>query len=97
LSATTNPGGYREAPTLPDVLPAPKERGKVMGFIYRHPTIVVGGTLVGIMILIALLAPFLAAGRRGFVQERRTPRTATLRMPDRLDNEDGDQSLRRVV
>jgi len=59
LSATTNPGGYREAPTLPDVLPAPKERGKVMGFIYRHPTIVIGGTLVGIMILIALLAPFL--------------------------------------
>lgn len=59
MSATTNPGGYREAPTLPDVLPAPKERGKVMGFIYRHPTIVVGGTLVGIMILIALLAPFL--------------------------------------
>ena len=59
MSATTNPGGYREAPTLPDVLPAPKERGKVMGFIYRHPTIVIGGTLVGIMILIALLAPFL--------------------------------------
>ena len=59
MSATTNPGGYREAPVLPDVLPAPKERGKVMGFIYRHPTIVVGGTLVAIMILIALLAPFL--------------------------------------
>jgi len=55
----TNPSGFREAPVLPDVLPAPKERGKVMGFIYRHPTIVVGGTLVGIMILIALLAPFL--------------------------------------
>ncbi len=59
MSATTNPGGFREAPVLPDVLPTPKERGKVMGFIYRHPTIVVGGTLVGIMILIALLAPFL--------------------------------------
>ncbi len=60
MSATSSPaGGYREATVLPDVLPAPKERGKVMGFIYRHPTIVVGGTLVGIMILIALLAPFL--------------------------------------
>ena len=55
----TDRGGFREAPVLPDVLPAPKERGKVMGFIYRHPTIVVGGSLVGIMILIALLAPFL--------------------------------------
>jgi peptide/nickel transport system permease protein len=60
LSATSAPAdGYREAPVLPDVLPAPKERGKIMGFIYRHPTIVIGGTLVGIMILIALLAPFL--------------------------------------
>ncbi len=60
MSATSSPvGGFREATVLPDVLPTPKERGKVMGFIYRHPTIVVGGTLVGIMILIALLAPFL--------------------------------------
>ncbi len=60
MSATSSPvGGFREATVLPDVLPTPKERGRVMGFIYRHPTIVVGGTLVGIMILIALLAPFL--------------------------------------
>ncbi|MBM3572310.1 MAG: ABC transporter permease [Alphaproteobacteria bacterium] len=44
---------------MPDVLPTPKERGPVMGFIHRHPTIVIGGTLVGIMVLIALLAPLL--------------------------------------
>ena len=30
-----------------------------MGFIYRHPTIVVGGALVGLMIFIAIFAPFL--------------------------------------
>ncbi|MBS0644594.1 MAG: ABC transporter permease [Acetobacteraceae bacterium] len=30
-----------------------------MGFIYRHPTIAVGGALVGIMILIAIFAPLL--------------------------------------
>ncbi|MGE0418005.1 MAG: ABC transporter permease [Acetobacteraceae bacterium] len=64
MSATSSPmgaspGQYREAPVLPDVLPPPKERGKVMGFIYRHPTIVVGGILVGLMVLIALLAPWL--------------------------------------
>jgi peptide/nickel transport system permease protein len=59
LSATTDTGLYREAPALPDVLPAPKERGRIMGFIYRHPTIVIGGTLVGIMVLLALLAPYL--------------------------------------
>jgi peptide/nickel transport system permease protein len=30
-----------------------------MGFIHRHPTIVVGGTLVAIMVLIAIFAPYL--------------------------------------
>ena len=48
------------APALPDVLPEPKKRGKVMGFIYRHPTIVLGGTVVTLMILIAIFAPLLA-------------------------------------
>jgi len=52
-------GGYTAAPVLPDVLPAPKERGRVAGFIYRHPTIVIGGVLVGLMILMAILAPYL--------------------------------------
>lgn len=50
---------YAAAPVLPGILPVPKERGRVMGFIYRHPTIVVGGTLVGLMVLIAIFAPFL--------------------------------------
>jgi peptide/nickel transport system permease protein len=52
-------GGYTAAPVLPNVLPVPKERGRVAGFIYRHPTIVVGGVLVGLMILMAILAPYL--------------------------------------
>jgi peptide/nickel transport system permease protein len=30
-----------------------------MGFVHRHPTIVVGGALVGLMICIAIFAPFL--------------------------------------
>ncbi|MGE0221615.1 MAG: ABC transporter permease [Acetobacteraceae bacterium] len=60
MSATSSaPGSFTEAPVLPDVLPPPKERGRVMGFIYRHPTIVIGGTLVGIMVFIAIFAPFL--------------------------------------
>jgi peptide/nickel transport system permease protein len=58
-ASSTAPGSFTEAPTLPDVLPQPKERGRVMGFIYRHPTIAVGGTLVAIMVLIAIFAPFL--------------------------------------
>jgi len=35
----------RRAP--PSERPAePKKRGKVMGFVYRHPTIVLGGSVV---------------------------------------------------
>jgi peptide/nickel transport system permease protein len=59
LSATTLPSGYSAAPELPEILPTPKERGRVMGFIHRHPTIVIGGTLVAIMVLIAIFAPYL--------------------------------------
>jgi peptide/nickel transport system permease protein len=53
LSTTT----IAEAP--PDVLPEPKRRGRVMGFVHRHPTIVLGGTVVTLMILIAIFAPYL--------------------------------------
>jgi peptide/nickel transport system permease protein len=59
MSITIAPGGYTAAKTLPDVLPTPKERGRIAGFIYRHPTIVIGGILVGIMIFIAVFAPYL--------------------------------------
>jgi peptide/nickel transport system permease protein len=51
--------GHAVAPALPNVLPEPKKRGKVMGFINRHPTIVLGGTVVGLMILMAIFAPLL--------------------------------------
>jgi peptide/nickel transport system permease protein len=57
LSATTP--DHIAAPALPVVLPEPKQRGKFAGFAYRHPTIVVGGALVGLMVLIAIFAPYL--------------------------------------
>jgi peptide/nickel transport system permease protein len=57
LSATTPP--YTAAPDLPGILPVPKERGRIAGFIYRHPTIFVGGLLIGLMIFIAVFAPYL--------------------------------------
>ena len=47
------------APYLPDVLPPVKARGRVRTFIRRHPTIALGGTLVTIMLLVAILAPYL--------------------------------------
>ena len=59
MSVTTVPPGYTAAPVLPDILPTPKERGRVMGFVNRHPTIVIGGALVLAMVLIAIFAPYL--------------------------------------
>jgi peptide/nickel transport system permease protein len=47
------------APVLPDVLPPVKPRGKVGTFVNRYPTIVVGGALLTVMILIAIFAPLL--------------------------------------
>jgi peptide/nickel transport system permease protein len=58
-SAGTTPRAYTDAPALADVLPPPKERGRAMTFVHRHPTIVVGGALLLVMILIAILAPWL--------------------------------------
>ena len=59
-SATTTQSGYTAATPLADVLPPVKQRGKAMTFVRRHPTIVIGGALLLIMVLIAILAPFLA-------------------------------------
>jgi peptide/nickel transport system permease protein len=50
---------YAAAPDLPAILPTPKQRGRITGFIYRNPTITVGGALVILMILIAIFAPYL--------------------------------------
>ncbi|HYZ23306.1 MAG TPA: ABC transporter permease [Rhodopila sp.] len=44
---------------MPAVLPEPRQRGRITGFIYRHPTIVVGGTLLAIVVFIAIFAPWL--------------------------------------
>jgi peptide/nickel transport system permease protein len=59
LSITTLPDGHAVAPALPDILPPAKQRGRIGGFIYRNPTIVIGGALLGIMIFIAIFAPYL--------------------------------------
>jgi peptide/nickel transport system permease protein len=58
--ATSSDRGYAVAPALPDVLPPVKRRGRVGTFVHRHPTIVLGGVLVAIMIGIAIFAPWLA-------------------------------------
>ena len=59
MSITSLPDGHAVAPALPDVLPPAKQRGHIGGFIYRNPTIVIGGALLGIMVFIAIFAPYL--------------------------------------
>jgi peptide/nickel transport system permease protein len=51
--------GYAEAAELPDVLPPVKQRGRVRGFIHRHPTIALGGFLLALIVAMAVLAPYL--------------------------------------
>jgi peptide/nickel transport system permease protein len=59
MSSAATRSGYAAAPELADVLPPAKQRGKVMTFVRRNPTIVAGGALLLIMIFIAILAPYL--------------------------------------
>jgi peptide/nickel transport system permease protein len=60
LSRIVVPDGLAVAPALPDVLPPVRLRRGFIGLVRRHPTVAVGGGLVLILILMALLAPFLA-------------------------------------
>lgn len=61
MSTTTLPpeGGFTPAPKLQDVLPPRKERSALGMFIYRHPTIAVGGFMVSLFVLMAIFAPLL--------------------------------------
>ena len=51
--------GVTAAPDLGEVLPPRKARGRVGMFIYRHPTIFIGGLLLFIVVCIGLFAPLL--------------------------------------
>jgi peptide/nickel transport system permease protein len=47
------------APALLDVLPPRKVRGRATLFIHRHPAIALGGGLLGLIVLMAIFAPYL--------------------------------------
>lgn len=59
MSAFIVPPGTAIAAPLPDILPDVKPRRGVIGFLRRYPTIAIGGTLLLIMLAIAIFAPFL--------------------------------------
>ena len=54
-----DPAKVAVAPALPDIMPPVKVRKGLWGFMYRNPTIAVGGTIVLLMILMAIFAPYL--------------------------------------
>ena len=51
--------GVAAAPSLPDLWPPVKPLRGVTGFLRRHPTVAVGAALLIVMVLIAVLAPYL--------------------------------------
>jgi peptide/nickel transport system permease protein len=57
--AVPAPQDIAVAPELPDILPAAKPRRGVIGFLRRYPAIAIGGALVLVMLLMAVLAPYL--------------------------------------
>jgi peptide/nickel transport system permease protein len=59
LSASALPPNVAAAPALPDVLPPVAQRGRVLGFIHRHPTIALGGGILLVLLFIAIFAPWL--------------------------------------
>src|SRR6185312_7748570 len=50
------------AAPLPDILPPVRKRVGISGFIYRHPTMAIGGIMLLILLFIAVFAPLLGAG-----------------------------------
>ena len=50
------------AAPLPDILPPVKARHGISGFMYRHPSMAIGGIMLLILIFIAVFAPLLGAG-----------------------------------
>lgn len=50
------------APPLPDILPPVKVRHGLRGFIYRYPTMAIGGFMLLVLLFIAIFAPLLGTG-----------------------------------
>jgi peptide/nickel transport system permease protein len=56
---TSVPPGVAVARDMPDLLSAAKLQAGIVGLLRRHPTVAVGGALMFLMLLMAVLAPYL--------------------------------------
>jgi peptide/nickel transport system permease protein len=50
---------FTAAPDLPDILPPVKVRRGLFGLVFRYPSVAVGAVLLLVMIVLAVLAPYL--------------------------------------
>ena len=55
------PESVAAAAPQPDILPPVRRRRGLAGFVYRHPTVALGGALLLVMLFIAIFAPLLAS------------------------------------
>ncbi len=58
-SSVSLPPGLVIAPQLPDLLAPVRVRRGVLGFVRNNPTVAIGGTLLLILVLIGVFAPYL--------------------------------------
>ncbi|MBX6372997.1 MAG: ABC transporter permease [Acetobacteraceae bacterium] len=58
-AAPVPPHDVAAAAPMPDIMPPVKARRGVTGFLWRHPTIAVGGALLLLMVFIAVFADYL--------------------------------------
>jgi peptide/nickel transport system permease protein len=58
VAASAMPG-IAAAPDLPDIMPPVRVRRGLVGFVWRHPAIAIGGALLLAMLFIAVFAPWL--------------------------------------
>lgn len=57
--STTFPPDIAAAEALPDLFPPLRRRSRLLTFVRRHPTIVIGGALLMVLLFIAIFAPWL--------------------------------------
>jgi peptide/nickel transport system permease protein len=58
-SSVSVPPGLAIAPPLPDLMLPVKVRRGVLGFLRNNPTVAIGGTLLIVLVLIGIFAPYL--------------------------------------
>ena len=65
---------------LPDLFPPPRRRGRVLGFVHRHPSIVIGGGLLAVIAFLALGADWLGTVDPNLLSPARRNRDPSLAM-----------------